>query len=495
MRACTAAPADRRTLIRSVGPLVAGGTFVYHAWRTWYFGDWLPMPLRAKVLHKLTGEEGAVVSVAPVGYLDAFVDLHGAGLVVALGGLMLVAVSRSGPQRARFLALAGTLAGLLWYVDYVGDWMFGWRFLVPLVAPLALIVAGGVGHLASSRTWAGWGAAAGVAAVVWPAAHAFRSHYTQHERKPWYYAEAGPLVPRAFGQYGELLEALRPRVRSGAVIALHEAGFVPFMLDVRNIDTLGLCSRFFGAMPTADAIFTDVGRYYPMTPRPPLHATEVYLLDRGVEWFIKRKSWMRTANGGHVPDDLLGGHFRLEAETSMFVIYRRTSRPPDPRWQSAHEWFENLAHPVNLEGAALNGTSVSPDEAPTSLPILHPGPPGEPLDVRLDPEWRLQLDLEHDHPVGQIYVEGAQPTRDIRIVMTLRTDAGAIVAEIADVVPAGVPIRLWHRLERGVHAGAADITMRAVSGTPVTVGLSALRLLGQSPALREHVVAHRGSDF
>ena len=47
-----AGPERRRTLARLAVPILTTLT-VYHAWRVWYFGDWLPCPLVAKVLYKL----------------------------------------------------------------------------------------------------------------------------------------------------------------------------------------------------------------------------------------------------------------------------------------------------------------------------------------------------------------------------------------------------------------------------------------------------------
>jgi hypothetical protein len=35
------------------------------------------------------------------------------------------------------------------------------------------------------------------------------------------------------------------------------------MLDLENIDELGICSRFYAQLPTRDVFFTEVGRYAP----------------------------------------------------------------------------------------------------------------------------------------------------------------------------------------------------------------------------------------
>ena len=87
-----------------------------------------------------------------------------------------------------------------------------------------------------------------------------------------------------FGEYFEALQAIAPLVEPGMLIAYHEAGFVPFMLEgVENLDMLGLTSRFVGGLPTQDAVFTDVGRYYPLSSEPAHHAVTP-TCSRGNRW-------------------------------------------------------------------------------------------------------------------------------------------------------------------------------------------------------------------
>lgn len=491
IRTAVAPPAVARTLLRITWPLTACGFALYHGWRTWYFGDWLPLPLRTKVMHKLLVDDGAVIRTAPTGYLEAFLQHQGALWVLGVAGCALFALAWKNGRRMTMQALGLVMLILLGYVGTVGDWMFGWRFLVPLVAPGALLVAAGVGFLTSRHPAVGRTAAAGVTVLAIVSAVQFRAHYQRVEQKPWFYDTPGSPLARAFGPYEDLRQALASRVAPGDVIALHEAGYVPFMLDVENIDTLGLCSAFIGALPTDDAVFTDVGRYYPVTMRPPMHAAEVYPLQRGARWLVARRSWIQTANGGRVPDQVLGGYFSLDTQTSAFVVYRRTDKADDPQWRRDEAWLENLSHPANLTAAVVDGTAVAPADLLAALPILHPD---QPIDVLLDPEWRVNLDVEGVHPVHQVYVEGADAPRDLRLSVTLRDDAGRVLARLTHEIAAGVPIVWFPRLERPVKAGSAELLLLSRDGTPATVRLSAVRLMGQSDLLRRHAAAHVVND-
>src|SRR6185436_11132212 len=133
-------------------------------------------------------------------------------------------------------------------------------------------------------------------AIAWAAVAAVHFHaWYQHDmRRPsfWTVRTLDPAIK--FGEYYEAYRALRPLVSDDMRLAYHEAGFVPFVLDVENIDMLGLTSRFVGSAPAEDAILTDVGRYYPLTHEPPYHAVHAYLVFREPGLIVVRSSWMRT---------------------------------------------------------------------------------------------------------------------------------------------------------------------------------------------------------
>ncbi len=70
------------------------------------------------------------------------------------------------------------------------------------------------------------------------------------------------------------------------------------MLDLDNVDDLGICSRFYAELPTTDVWFTEVGRYAPLTDRRSLRATDAYLLYRDVPFVMVRDDLIRNANDG-----------------------------------------------------------------------------------------------------------------------------------------------------------------------------------------------------
>src|SRR4029079_10974829 len=84
----------------------------------------------------------------------------------------------------RACAIALVILGL--YVQVVGDWMFGWRFLVALL-PLAAVVFGcAVARLPPRLAWV-----AALIVTAWSAAGAdrFAAAFVDSERKPLFYAQ------------------------------------------------------------------------------------------------------------------------------------------------------------------------------------------------------------------------------------------------------------------------------------------------------------------
>jgi hypothetical protein len=290
-----------------------------------------------------------------------------------------------------------------------------------------------------------------------------------------------------FGEYYEAYRALQPLVSPGMRIAYHEAGFVPFMLDVENIDMLGLTSSFVGSAPTDDAILTDVGRHYPLTPEPPHHAVHAYLLYRQPELIVVRRSWMATANAGRVADEIFQGYYRAEKRTPSFVIYRRSDRPIEARRLKPDAFLENLAHPAYAERIVLNGIGVDP-EASAALPPLWQRRKHE---IVADPAWTLQIDPREPGPVHEIYLEASAPSADV--IVDVRLKGGGphgSVKRLRHKAEAGQALRFHEALEAPHHTDAIEMRLTSLTGEAVRVGLVAVRVMGQSDELREHVVRH-----
>lgn len=481
----------RRALLRRVAPAVIATGVAYTVVRFLYFGDLLPLPLQTKVAHKLADSSGAVVWTTSHQYLLAFLK-HGAW-PLAIGLAAVAAAAARGRRHDAVFALAGAVAALGAYVSTVGDWMFGFRFFVPLLAPLAVLSAAGASALDRWRPRLAQAACAGAIAWAIVSAAGFQAWYQRDQQKPSFWAVRVLDPALKFGEYYEAYRALRPLISDGARIAYHEAGFVPFVLGVENVDMLGLTSRFIGSAPTADAIHTDVGRYYPVTPEPAYYAVHAYLLSQQPEFLVMRRAWMRTANFGQAPDVVLNGHYRLEDATPSFAIYRRTERPVSAHRRSDEGFLENFAHPAYADRLTVEGARFHPDGAAAALPFLwgraH-------FEIAVDPEWRARIDLRGSASIHEIYLEGLPPPADIQVEVSLRSRLPASIKRLRQTIEAGRPLRIHQVLDAGQIADDIEVRLVSPTGQAVRVTLVAVRVMGQSDDLQRHVrqLGERDSD-
>ncbi len=483
-RALFADPAARRLLLTRVVPaLLVVGT-AYLAWRVWYFGGWLTLPLQTKIAHKLLDASATVVRTDPAGYLLPF--LRHAGWPLLLG---LPAIGAAwfwhDDRRAVVWSVGSAALVLLGYVGAVGDWMFGFRFAVALVAPLALLAAVTVDAIGRISARGSVMAAVVVVAASVLVAVQFERRYEVLQQKPSFWSARTIDPALRFGEYYELLGAIEPLVVPGRPIALHEAGFVPFMLRVENIDMLGLTSRFVGALPSRDAIFTDVGRYYPLTREPAHQAVHAYLIHREPELLIVRQSWMRQASRGRLLPSVLDGHYRLAAETTGFAVYRH--EPDRDSAGAASAFLENLVHPAYAARMAINGEVVDPERAIDRVAALWQSL-GD--DVSLTSRWTLHVDPEHDVPVHRIYIAGAAPEEPVRIDVLLRPAGQDAPQRFSAVFEPGAAIHFERDVDPRRPIESVDITMSSVNGEPTRVWVNAIRIMGQTFELREHLLAH-----
>jgi len=488
-RALFAESAARRVLLTRVVPaLLVIGT-AYLAWRVWYFGNWLTLPLQTKVAHKLLDASATVVRTDPAGYLLPFLRHAGWPLLVGLPAIVAAGFWHDDRRAVVWTVGSATLV-LLGYVGAVGDWMFGFRFAVALIAPLALLAAVTVDAIGRISARGSVVAAMVIVAASVPVAVHFERRYEALQQKPSFWS-ARAIDPRLrFGEYYELLGAVEPLIVPGRPIALHEAGFVPFMLQVENIDMLGLTSRFVGALPSRDAIFTDVGRYYPLTHEPAHQAVHAYLIHRAPELLIVRQSWMRQASRGRLLPSVLDGRYTLAAETATFAVYRREAAR-DPDAGPAPAFLENLVHPAYAARMAINGEVVDPELAIDRVAALWQSL-GD--DVSLTSQWTLHVDPEHDVPVRRIYIAGAAPDEPVRIDVVLTAAGSAPAQRFSAVFEPGAPILFERDAEADRPIESIDITMSSISGEPTRVWVDAIRILGQTSALREHLRAHGVPD-
>ena len=238
---------DRRmrlTVFVGIGAIAVA----YHAWRFTYFGTLFSAPLLAKVLYHLEPPRHAMVKEPAVPYFIAFLRLYGLAAAIGLAGAL--AVAWRVPPARRTIAAAAVLAA---YVAVVGDWMFGWRFTVPLL-PLVAFVIGCAVTRAPSR-WA-WALTAVVGFLSVSEARAFTREYVAEERRPIFWTAPRAGLGAWLAPYYDLINTSRPLIRPGERIAYNQAGLLPYLLDAENIDDLGICSKFVAGLPTTDVYYT-----------------------------------------------------------------------------------------------------------------------------------------------------------------------------------------------------------------------------------------------
>jgi hypothetical protein len=448
----------------------------YHLWRLWYFGELLSMPLYAKVLYKLGRHETLVSNDPPERYVFAFLKMYGWIPIAALCLAFARAVYRS--RNMRSLAIAVGL--LILYLGIVGDWMFGFRFWVPLLAPMAILAAGGVEDLTI-----GYPRAATACVVIWSAvlvgvAYGFERRYEREEGRQSWLAAPSFEPARFFAPYYEIYLAARPHVGRGDTIAYNQAGFVPFMLGARNIDDLGICTKFYAKLPTTDVVFTEAGRYSPLTGGAARRASETYTVSRAPQVLLVPGGNLRAANGGAVPPAVLGGAYRLLFSSSTVVAYVPAGRRAPVL--DSREYLENLVHISHLRRASLNGRVLPASDYRSGLPYLYGG------QRRLAFEGRYVADFNFsdvDEEVYQLFVGGLRSAEHASVVMMLTSTAGRVVyRESFELMPHEAR-DLVVNLRNAVPAAALSITITPDSPEPQAVDVRDVRVQGQTPALKQ----------
>jgi hypothetical protein len=477
--AWVAAPPPRRREIgrRLLFPLAI--TFAaYHAWRWWYFGHLLSCPIATKILYKLQPTENVVTREPASSYGWSFVQMY--GIAPAAATIAFVVWRTRRIRRAwPLVASASMLAA---YAALVGDWMIGFRFFLPLLPVTSLLIALAVSSLAPpGRAWA-----VAAAAGVWFAVVAVTSA-VDYERMPshagWWRAPSLSAA-RYFSRYLRVYEDLRRIVPPRSRIAYNQAGLVPYLLDADNVDDLGVCSCFVARMPTRDVIFTETGRYSPLTNATALRAANAYLLYRSPDVVVAPLDTLRSANSGAVPDQILRGHYveRLVDRHADAAVYVRTAAP-HTAFQTPQVFLENLAHPSRLL-RAFDGGVVPPEQHLSRLPFLAEG--------RLDRSFSgaVTYDLvfaASDLPVFELDVAGVWARTDVLMTLTLRGVGGVVVHREERALTGGRPTAVAVAWPEGRRAAWLTLQLESRGGGPTRVMLRDLRVQGQSPELAAFV--------
>jgi hypothetical protein len=473
----------RRVLARRVVAPLALLFLAYHTGRFLYFGTLLPAPLEAKVLYKLMPHDQLVMKAASEPYLRRFVESIGWTTATALLVSAGVAIREGGAVRA--VAVAGV--ALVVYVSLIGDWMFGFRFFVPVLPLAAVVFATSLGAVAVKYPRVAAGAA--LAAILWcgTAGAMFTRTYIEVNKARSFLRQPSREVRAYFRPYYSLYDLARTHIAPGTLVADNQAGFVPFMLDLANIDDLGVCSRFYADLPTTDTFFTEVGKYQPLTPGRVMRAGEAYLLYRNVQYLVVRSDLLRAANADHIPASLLDDYYELLARDDVGnnAIYRRTNRPAERFRETPNAFLENLAHVSYLTAALVDGEPVSPRSYVARFPYLRDGTGM----VDFTGAVSLQFDFGlGDESALHVSVGSVAVSEPATLVLTLRSDGSVVWTETVHL-DAGQPKGLWFDLPDGTSASSFEMRVAATNSRPATVRTTDVRVLGQTRRLRSFIAS------
>ena len=195
----------------------------YFVWRWSYYGYPLPNTFYAKVdLH------GSAIGRG-LAYLNAFARDSGYWLVLPMAGVLLLRPGRP------VLIAAGTAAAYVAYVVFIGgDKLSMFRFFVPVIGLLGLLVAWGAEGWVrrfGSRRALQWAAGLGLAAA---AVFAARPNFagTSYESMRWEMKETAT--------WKEIGIWFRQNAAPGESLAVVPAGAMPYFSGLKTVDMLGL---------------------------------------------------------------------------------------------------------------------------------------------------------------------------------------------------------------------------------------------------------------
>ena len=253
--------------------------------------------------------------------------------------------------------------------------MFGFRFFVALLPVFSVIVATAMSSVADAAPRAAvalslaWIVGMGVAAAR------FTDSYSSTLALPSFLHAPSRDLHLFFRPYYGFYETIRPVVPVGSITAYNQAGLLPYLLDLNNIDDLGLCSRFYASLPSTDVYFTEGGRYVALTNKPRLRVHEAYLLYRNAQFILSGTDVLRRANGTAIPSRLLGDRDQLATTDARhdFAVYRRIEQPPEEITAAPRTFVENVAHVSYLRRAAIDGAPVDSRDYAWRFPFLRDG--------------------------------------------------------------------------------------------------------------------------
>lgn len=474
--------ARRRRLERTVLlPLIAV-FLAYHTWRVWYFGDWLSAPLYSKILHRHEGRPGFVLYEPELSYGRRFLETY--GLPAGVAGLLLLGVASWRSRVGRPLCLAAAAIAL--YASRVSDWMPGFRFFVAALPLFSLAIAVSVSSIRRPLL----ARATTVVLCLWFGLTGYRTAIAYHTATyggSWW-ATRSFAVDRYFGPDYDLYRQTRGLIPRYTRTAFNQAGFLPFMLDLDNLDDIGLCSRFVAKLPTTDVIFTETGRYSPLTNLPSLRTANAYVLYREPAYVIARAANLRSANRGRIPDQVLAGHYELNLVDGPGenAVYSRTSASVERFQTNPNTLLENLAHTSRLRRALWAGSIVPPERYLVDLGFLA----GDRTNLAVPARAQALLHFaDEDLPVHELHLNDVSVNTPVVVVLSLEGLQGEGRHRTEFRVEANSNRDLHLYFPEPIPASRLTVDLVNLAAQPANVRLFDLRVQGQTRALAAYVRA------
>jgi hypothetical protein len=217
-------PEDRKRLLGTLAVLFVLPAAIYFLWRLTYYRQLLPLPVYVK-------SSGSLLGLKPV---LAF----GSYLALPLGGFFLVGLWRRAGSVGP--AVCAVLSIVFYYAFPLHLMGYGWRYLAPVVPPLAIVSACGVNALVELGAARWKGPVTPLAAPILASLLVFalgavimRDASTQL----WIANRMVAGLELAHLPLGRKLASLGGTDR---ILALSDAGAVPYLSGWETIDTLGL---------------------------------------------------------------------------------------------------------------------------------------------------------------------------------------------------------------------------------------------------------------
>ena len=152
---------------------------------------------------------------------------------------------------------------------------------------------------------------------MWAGAGVLNWERQRWGRTVWY---ARPtLDAKELAPYWDIATWLRDHADDSALLATHQAGFIPLLTELRAIDTFGLTDVTLAHMPEGEGAVRKgrAGLWYRLRPASAVAPGEKYIVGRKPDLYVVYTVWNKGS-----PQHLAGGEYTLlESDLYGFDVY------------------------------------------------------------------------------------------------------------------------------------------------------------------------------